>query len=182
MRAMPCALDLDALDSAMTSRLWRMLQLVGARRRRATSARPMIARAWARVRPLRRAHASFRDRLASAVDVHDALLEQLAEDPRGVQALEPADGIEIVERHLAVDLREHEAGARVEVQPDDLVRRDGRPRPRFHPADLALVHQRQVLLADPVELRRFLVVGLALQHLAEELERAGEVVEREQLA
>src|SRR5205807_1342227 len=83
------------------------------------------------------------------------VLEQVAEDAGRVQPLEPADGVEVLERDLPVDLRQHESRPRVEVEPDDLVGRNGDPRLRVHRADLALVHQRQVLLAQLVHLQHF---------------------------
>src|SRR6267378_2197327 len=61
---------------------------------------------------------------------HHAFLEQLGEDAGGVQAVQAADGVEVLEADRAVDLRQHEAGARIEVEPDDLVRGQEHDRPR----------------------------------------------------
>src|SRR5919197_495024 len=75
--------------------------------------------------PLPARHRALRDGLVAPLDLHDPLLEQLAKNARGVQPLEAADRVEVLERDLAVDLGQHESGARIEVQPDDLVRRNG---------------------------------------------------------
>src|SRR5438309_2289480 len=105
-------------------------------------------------------HCALGDCLVAALDLDHALLEQLAEDAGGVEPLEAADRVQVVEGDFAVDLREDEAGPRIEVQPDDLVRGNGGARARVHRPDLALVHEGQVLLAHLVELERVLVVRL----------------------
>src|SRR5207253_9166194 len=117
-----------------------------------------------------------------AFDGDDAFLEELGEDAGGVEALEAADRVEIFEADGAVDLREDETGARVEVQPDDLVRRQDDAGDPIHRAELALAHLDEVLLAGGVKLLRFRVLRVAREDLRQKFHRAGEVVQRDQLS
>src|SRR5438552_3041738 len=121
-------------------------------------------------------------RSTSAVHRHYSLLQELGEDAGGVQALQAADGVEILEGDPAVDLRQHEPGPGIEVQPDDLVRGQDDAGDAIHRAQLALVHLGEVLLASRMELLRLLILRLAGEDLPEQLHRPGEVVQRHQLA
>src|SRR5438105_5157520 len=117
-----------------------------------------------------------------AVHRHDAFFDQLRQDPRRIEPSQPTHRVQVLEAHHPVDLGEHESGPRIEVQPDDLVRRQRHPRHAIHRAELALVHLDEVLLADRGEPQRLGIVGLAREDLGKQFERPGEVVEGDELA
>src|SRR5207248_2136388 len=58
---------------------------------------PVNGRSSKRPYQLPARHRALRDRLVAPLDLHDPLLEQLAEDARGVQPLEAADRVEVLE-------------------------------------------------------------------------------------
>ena len=107
--------------------------------------------------------------------------DEVREDAGGIEAGKAGEGEERIEIHRSVDLGEEEPGPVIEVQPHHLLGLDGEAGHADQRPELRLVHGDEGGFVLAKVVASIGVVGVDLDDFLDELQRPGEVAQREEL-